>query len=335
MKFEEEDRMRLKRIRLWGVVLWGISCLLSSSSWGQEQFPTKPVTLVNAFGSGGGHDIFCRMLSSVAPDYLGQPLVVVMKAGASGIIGTQYVARSKPDGYTLLAAGTSNGSIVPQLEDTGYTKDSFVPVAKITHFPYFVAVGAEKPWKTLEDLLNYIRKNPEKARFGTNTAKGVSGLANRKLLISAGISTSPPTIAFKGVSEVVLAAMKGDVDYLIQPEIALLPYIESKGLRVLATLEEKGRLQTLPDVPSAKELGYDVVGTTWVTILAPHGTPENIVEKLSTAFANMVKAPSFVEMVNKIKMPVYYEDRVKFQKSWDDEYKKFGDLIDQLGWKKK
>ncbi len=318
----------------WGMLLL-ISCFLPCYSWGQEKFPTRPVTLVVGAGPGGAHDILTRLISVVAQDYLGQPLQVILKPGAGGIIGAQFVARAKPDGYTLNPGATTVNSIHCQMEDTGFTKDSFVAIAKITHTPIILCVPANKPWKTLEDLLDYIRKNPGKARYGTNAPKGIGPLAQRRLMSSAGIKSPPNMVVFKSVSDLVMSMLKGDIEFGIQPDIAFLPFIESKELRALATLERKGRLPALPDVPSLKECGHDIVAQMWIAILAPKGTPEAIVEKLETVFENIVKDPRFIERAKKIDMPIYYEGRREFQKIWDEEYKMYGELIDQLGLRKK
>jgi len=320
-------------MKILGVILLA-SILLAPPSWAEDQFPSRPVTLINPFSAGGSHDLHCRFLASVANDYLGQPLIVAMKPGAGGTIGTAFVARAKPDGYTLLAGGTGPNSIACQIEDTGFTKDSFVPIAKINHTTVLVGVKADKPWKNLKDLLNHIAKDPNKVVFGTTSVTGITGLSNHMLLRKAGIKTSPPTVPFKGVSAQMLSIMKGDTDYLVQVYTGVMPFIQSKEIRPLAILDDN-RLSSLPDVPTAKELGYDVVSNMWFTVLAPKGIPKEIVQKLSTAFDKMVKDASFKGMMKKIDLPIYYQDRHEFQKSWDAEYKEYRELIKELGLKKK
>lgn len=316
-----------------GIVL-AATILAASPSWGEDKYPSRPVSLVNAFAAGGAHDLHCRFLASVANEYLGQPLIVTMKPGAGGVIGTAFAARAKPDGYTLLSGGTGPNSISCQIEDTGYTKDSFVPIAKINHLTLVVAVKSDKPWKNFSELLNHIAKDPKKVVFGTTGVTGITGLSNHMLLRSAGINTSPPTVPFKGVSDQILSIAKGDTDYMVQIYSGVIPFIESKEIRPLAVLDEK-RLASLPNVPTARELGYDVVANMWVAVLAPKGTPENIINHLSVAFGKMVEDPSFKEMMKKLGLPIYFEDRMTFQKTWDQEYKKFGELIRELGLQKK
>ncbi|MFX0203225.1 MAG: tripartite tricarboxylate transporter substrate binding protein [Candidatus Hodarchaeota archaeon] len=327
--------MGIKRTVFCGMVILAISFIfISSSSWGVEKYPNRPITLVIPVGPGGGHDLHSRLMTSVAHQYLGQPMMVEMKPGAGGTIGSAFVARAKPDGYTLLLGGTSFNSITCQREDTGYTKDDFIAIAKINHLNNIVVVPAEKPWKTLEEFLNYMRENPGKLRFGTTSPFGLTGLVNHMLLRKTGIKTAPPTIPYKGVGAQALAMLKGDVDYGVQIHIGLMPWIKSGEFRALATIAEK-RLPDLPDVPTAKELGYDVAVNMWLGVLAPKGTPEYIVETLSTAFDNIAKDKSFLTMMKKVGLPLYYENREAFEKYWSEEYKTFGEFMKILGWIKK
>jgi tripartite-type tricarboxylate transporter receptor subunit TctC len=325
---------RLIKKAIFGITVLMGMLLLLSVSWGAEKFPTAPVELINPFGAGGFNDIHCRMLASVANQYLGQPLIVSMKPGAGGVVGTAFVARSKSDGYTLLFGVTGPNSIACQVENTGYTKDSFVPIAKINHAPAVVAVNAEKPWKKLGDLINYIRDNPKKVVYGTTAVTGVTNFGNFLLLESAGIKEHLATVPFKGVGDQILSVLKGDTDYMVQVYTGLIPFIKSKEIRLLAVLDDV-RLSMFPDVPTAKELGYDAISIMWGAILAPKGTPPEVVETLANAFDKMVKDPSFVAMMKKMDMPLFYSDRKTFQKYWDKEYKKYGEMIVSLGLKKK
>jgi tripartite-type tricarboxylate transporter receptor subunit TctC len=305
-----------------------------SSPWAAEKYPARPIELIIPFGAGGMHDLQSRILASVAYNYLGQALVVTMKPGAGGVVGTAYVSRAKRDGYTLLLGSTGPNSITCQIENTGFTQDDFIPIAQISQAPSIVVVGAGKPWKTLGELIEYIRKDPPKAIFGTAGAYGVTGLGNMMLLQAAGIKSAPATIPFKAAGEMILATIKGDNDYHILISVPNLPFISTKEVRALAVLDDK-RDPFLPDVPTTKELGYNVVSKQWLTIFVAKGTSPEIIEVLSKAFANMVKDESFLAMMRKSEITPGYKDRGEFKKYWDDEYKAYGELIKQLGLRKK
>lgn len=326
--------MRRRKLCFLAPFLLTAALLLPCASPGEVKYPSRPITMVIPYGAGGSFDIVSRVLASVANEYLGQPLVVNMKPGGGAVIGTAFVARARPDGYTLLFAGNSSLTIACQVEDTGYTKSDFLPIAKINHLPYVVAVRNDRPWKSLDDLVKHIRGNPKKVIFGATGIPGLITLGNEMLLRTARIEAPPPTVPFKGVGDQVLSILKGDTDYMVQIYLGLVPFIRSKELRVLAVLDDK-RLPLLPDVPTAKELGYNLSLNMWETVLAPKGTPEAVIGSLSAAFAKIVKNPSFMATMEKMEIPIMYQDRVQFQKFWDEEYKSYGEQIERLGLKKK
>lgn len=332
---QEVNFMKRRRMALGNVVfLVSFVIAFSTLSWGAEKFPARPLEMINPFGPGGFNDVHCQLLTTLAQQYLGQPLVMTMKPGAGGVVGSAFVARAKPDGYTLLMAGPGPNSISCQIENTGYTKESFIPIMKINHAPAVIAVKATKPWKTLEDLLKYIRQDPKKVIYGTTSVTGVTTLGNYLLLQQAGIQTQLATVPYKGVGDHILSVLKGDTDYMSQVFTGLVPYIKSKELRVLAVLDEK-RLSLCPDVPTAKELGFDVSSIWWGAVLAPRGTPAEVVDTLAAGFGKMVRDPQFAATMQKMEMPFYPQDRSNFQKYWDQEYQKFGELITRFNLKKK
>ena len=314
------------------VIAWGL--FFYSPSWGAEKFPTRPIELINPFGAGGFNDIYCQILSSVAQKHLGQPLIVTMKPGAGGVIGTAFAARAKPDGYTLLFAVTGPNSITCQVENTGYTQDSFVPIAKINHAPSVVAVKADKPWKNLEDLLKYILSNPQKVVYGTTAVTGVTNFGNYLLLYRAGIKTQLATVPFKGVGRPSSFDLKGRYRLHGAGLYRIYPVYKVQGDSGLGSARRKETCSATR-CPTAKEQGYDVISIMWGAILAPRGTPTETVDFLASAFRNMAKEPSFVSTMEKMEMPLYYQERQEFQKYWDNEYKGYGEMIATLGLKKK
>ena len=315
--------------------LWLLcAVLIPAFAPGAEKFPVRPVEIVNPFGAGGFNDIHCQILSSLAQKYLGQPLIVTMKPGAGGVVGTAFVARAKPDGYTLLFAVNGPNSIACQIENTGYTQDSFIPIMKINHAPSVVAVRTDRPWKTLGDLIAHIKSDPNKVVYGTTSVTGVTNFGNHLLLQSAGIKTPLATVPFKGVGDQILSILKGDTDYMVQVYTGMIPHLKSKEIRALAVLDEK-RLSLFPDVPTSKEAGYEALSIMWGTVLAPKGVPGDTVEFLAAAFGKMVRDDQFVAAMKKMEMPVYSMDRFEFQKYWDKEYRDFGELIARLNLKKK
>jgi len=317
------------------VVLVVLAVVLSRSPLAAaEKYPVRPVELVMPFGPGGSLDLQARALAAVAMQHLGQPFVITMKPGAGGTIGTAHVARSKPDGYTLLLTATGPMSISLQLEDTGYTKDSFIPIALLNLTPPVVAVRTDRPWKTLEDLLTHIRANPARVVYGTTSVSGLTNLANHMLLQGAGIQASLPTVPFKSVGDQLLSILKGDTEYMVQIHSGLAAYLRSNQIRALAVLSEK-RFPVMPDVPTAKELGYDVVASQWMGVLAPKGTSPEVVDTIAKALGKMVKDQSFVTMATKMDIPPAFLQPAEFQEFLEREYQKYGVAIQRAGLKKK
>ncbi len=297
-------------------------------------YPTRPIELIVPFGPGGAVDLTARALASVAVQHLGQPLVVTMKPGGSGVIGASLAARAQPDGYTLMLGGTTPVTVAPQLENAGYTNDSFVAVAHINQLPSVVAIKADKPWKTLPELLNHIRADPAKIVYGTSSISGVTNLGNQMLLRSAGITAALTTVPYKSVGEHVLSVLRGETDYMVQITAGVMPHVQSRQIRILAVLSDK-RFPLLPDVPTAKELGYDVNSVNWIGVLAPKGTPVDIVADLSRLFGKMMLDPAYVAMATKTEIPSLYMPAADFQRLLESEYKKYGDLIERMNLRKK
>lgn len=327
--------MTFRRIRqcvclgLMAVVAGGVA-----TAGAADKYPARPLELIVPFGAGGAVDLTARAMSSVAVQHLGQPFVVTMKPGGSGVIGAAQVARAKPDGYTLMLGGTTPVSVAPQLESAGYTLDSFVAVAHLNQLPSVVAVKADKPWKTLQELLSYIRADPTKVVYGTSSISGVTNLGNHMLLRSAGITAPLTTVPYKGVGEHVLSVLRGETDYMVQLTPGMMSHVQSRQIRILAVLSDK-RFPLLPDVPTAKELGYDVVSVNWIGVLAPKGTPADIVAELSRIFGKMLEDPAYVTMAAKMEIPPLYMAAPEFQRFLDAEYKKYGELIERVGLRKK
>ena len=176
--------MRTRVWWTWTLALGSLLATLAAASPAPAQeFPTKPVELVLPFGPGGSHDLTARAVSSVAHQYLGQPLLVVLKPGGGGAVGSQQVIRAKPDGYTLLFGGTGPNTIFPLVQKAPIGPDQFVPVARINHSPAVFAVRSDAPWKTFREVIEHAKKNPwsssSSARTASTTASSTSARRSR------------------------------------------------------------------------------------------------------------------------------------------------------------
>lgn len=282
-----------------------------------QEFPTKPIELVLPFGPGGSHDLTARAVASVAHQYLGQPLLVVLKPGGGGAVGSQQVIRAKPDGYTLLFGGTGPNTIFALVQKAPIGQDQFVPVARINHSPAVFGVRSDAPWKTFHEVIEYAKKNPGKFNFANTGPWGAADFPMRLIARSAGIDYN--NIPHDGGGPATLAVLGGHADATFSFAPQLMPQISAGKMRALAVTGAR-RLATLPGVPTVKEVGYDVTFTMWRAVLAPKGTPQAVLDKLETAFQHISEDKSFRALILQLGDEVDFQGAKEFAATWRQEW---------------
>lgn len=258
----------------------GVLSLGATAAVAAENFPTKPIQLVIPFAP-GDTDNMLRPFVDKMGEFLGQPVVLSYKPGAGGGVGAGSVAASKPDGYTLV--GTSPGSIVVvplANKEVKYTTDSFTPVAALSEGGLLLVVPASGPHKTVKDLIEYSKKNPGKVTFSTSGAMGITHLLAEIFSKEAGVKWNH--IPFQGSGPAITALLGGHVDMASTAIAPAQSHIKAGTLRPLATFGDV-RLKAYPDVPTLKELGYNLGSPTLYGISAPKGTPREVVDALYAA----------------------------------------------------
>lgn len=282
-----------------------------------EKYPTKTVELVVPFGAGGSHDLHARAIVSVIPKYLGAPMVVVLKPGGSGAVGSEYVAKSKPNGYTLLFGGSGPNTQLHYLTDLPYKREDFIPIAKINHSPNVIVVKSDSKFKTLKDLVNYAKEHPDELRYSSSGMFGAMHIPTELFLEAAGIKAVH--VPFNGGGPALMALLGGHVDFSAPFPTQVKPFVEAGTIRILATTDTQ-RDPILKDVPTLKELGYNVEYKMWRAVLAPKGTPEAVITKLRNVFREMVKDDAFKQLIGQLGEKIYYLDGPEFAKAWDAEF---------------
>jgi tripartite-type tricarboxylate transporter receptor subunit TctC len=282
-----------------------------------EEFPTKPVTLVLPVGAGGSHDLTARALASVAPQYLGQPLIIQLKPGGGGAIGSDYVAKSKPDGYTLLFGGPGWSSTLPAVEGRSHGPDTLMAVAKVNQGALVWTVNPAKPWQNVKELIEWAKANPGKLVHATTGPWGIADLPMKILMKEQGFTAH--LVPYDGGGPALLAILGGHADSNINPLPQMLPHIRSGKLRAIAVLEAK-RESDLPDVPTLKEQGFNLEYSIWRAVLAPKGTPRPIIERLASAIKEMTEDKSFQALIKQLGDDVNYLGPDEFEKFWRAEY---------------
>lgn len=309
-----------------------LTLTLPLAATAQEPFPSRPIALVAPFPPGGVADLTARPVAAAMEKVLKNPVVVVNKTGAAGAVGMSFVANSKPDGYTLLLA-LSSISIIPEADKLfgrkpAYTMDQLTPIALISADPTILVVHADRPWKTVKELVEDAKKRPGEISFSSSGIYGTLHMATEMFSHAAGIKLKH--IPYAGAGPALTAILGGHVDMLASGPAVILPHIKAGNLRPLAGWGAK-RVAALPDVPTFKELGYDIEFYIWAGVFAPAGTPAPIIKTLREAVAQAMKGPDFKAAMAKLETPIAYLDAPEFQKFWDKDARMLADAIKRVG----
>jgi tripartite-type tricarboxylate transporter receptor subunit TctC len=298
----------------------------------QELFPTRPISLVAPFPPGGVADLTARPVAAAMEKVLKSPVIVVNKTGAAGAVGMSFVANSRPDGYTLLMA-LSSISIIPEADKLfdrkpAYTIDQLTPIALISADPTIFVVRTDRPWKSVKELVEDAKKRPGEIAYSSSGVYGTLHMAMEMLTHAAGIQLKH--VPYGGAGPALTAILGGHVDALASGPAVVIPQIKAGQLRPLAGWGAK-RVTALPDVPTFKELGYDIEFYIWAGMFAPAGTPEPVLKKLRDTVRQAVQDPDFKSAMSKLETPIAYLDAPEFQKFWDKDAKMLADAIKRVG----
>jgi tripartite-type tricarboxylate transporter receptor subunit TctC len=306
--------------------------VLAASVGAQEPYPTRPITIVVAFPPGGLADLTARPLAAALERILKQPVVVTNKPGAAGAVGNQYVATSKPDGYTLLMALVSV-STLPEVDKLfgrphNYTIDQFVGIARINAEPSVITVRGDASWKSLQDVVEDAKRRPGQIVHTSSGLYGASHVPFAMFLQSAGITMRHlPTT---GGGPMMNALLGGHAEIVASVPTLVAPHLPAGKVRLLGHTG-LGRLPAFPEVPSLKELGYDVEYAAWAGLVAPRATPPHILRIVGDAVRKAVKEPEVVTASQKLQTPIAYQDAEEFNAWWRKDAEKLAAVIKKIG----
>ncbi len=262
-------------------------------------FPEHPVTIVVPYSPGGGVDIVTRLVTKKMSEELGQPFIVDNRPGAGTNIGMAYVARAKPDGYTLYTASntfTTNKALYSKLAFDPAT--DFTTIGKIGEAPLVVVVNKDSPFHTLKELAEFGQKNPADLTYGT-AGVGSSGHMASELLLRSG-NFKALHIPYKGGSPAITDLLGGRLSFMSINPLEVISHIKAGSLRPLAVLNKTGTV-LLPELATADKQGFrDLEATVWWGIAAPAGTPDPVVQKLNAALNTALKDPEVVSSLHKL-----------------------------------
>jgi tripartite-type tricarboxylate transporter receptor subunit TctC len=298
----------------------------------QAAYPSKPVTMVVPFPPGGLADIVGRPVAEALGRELGQPVVIENKGGAGGGIGMAQVARAAPDGYTLLMA-LSSYSVLPEADtilgrQQMYAYNALRPIARFTADPTVLAVRADSPWKTVQDFVEDARKRPGAINFGSSGNYGTMHVPMEILKQVAGLRMTH--IPYTGAGPAVVALLGGQVDAVASGPATVLQHVKAGKLRVLAHWGTV-RLDTLPDVPSLKQAGYDAEYAQWSGLFVPAGTPEPVVQRLRAAARAAANDAKVKEVILNAGSPILYQDTPDFERYVQGDVRRMADVVRKIG----
>lgn len=283
------------------------SCLLMlgvTSAFAQDSFPSRPIKIVVPFPPGGTTDVVARLLAGAVKDRLGQPVLVENKAGGGTIIGTDAVAKSAPDGYTLLWASTPFA-----VNDTLYrgklpydTLKDFTPVIDIVGIPLVLAVPSRSPAKSVQEFVELARRQPGKLSYGSSGNGGGPHLAMEMLKSARGIFVTH--VPYRGSAAALNDLMGGQTDAMFDTIFLVTPQAAAGKVRILAQTGAK-RSSYLPNTPTMQEAGiagYEAIA--WLKLVAPSETPVTAIQKLNAAFNDALSSPAVRESLTKQGLPL-------------------------------
>lgn len=267
--------MRNKLLTFLGIFLF------IGNAFSQGNYPHKPVDLVVGFAPGGINDIAARIISKHLEGKLGKPVIVVNKAGASGVIGARSVVTAKPDGYTLLLGSVSNSVIAPMVSSPPAFDPAtdLSPVALIGGSPNILVVNTSSHYKNIQDIINTARQDPGKMTFGSAGIGAANHLAGE--FFQGNLKIKITHVPYKGDAQALLGLIGGETDFMFATIPAAINYVKSGKLRALGVTSDM-RSTLAPDIKTFKEQDLDgFVMNVWVGIFAPSRTPEPILDVLS------------------------------------------------------
>jgi tripartite-type tricarboxylate transporter receptor subunit TctC len=305
--------------------------LLFATAAQAQQFPGgKPIEMTVMFGAGSAADVTARYLADGMAKHLNVPVPVVNRTGGGGAIGYSHVKQQKPDGHAIIwnsnsISSTFHSGVLP------FDYKAFDAVARVSIETPVIAVRGDAPWKTLKELVDYAKDNPGKVRIGNSGTGSHTHFSSSALFAVGGAKIVD--VPF-GEGQAVVNLLGSRIEGVVQLPAAVVSHVKSGDLRVLAVLGSK-RDPVFPDVPTAKELGYDVALDMWRGIALPKGTPRPIIGKLQDAIKVTVDSQPFKDAGKAIGFVPAYLSADDFSKVIASDDAKLAQLMTDLGLKKK
>ncbi len=305
---------RLITLSALGAAALGVAAATTASA---ADYPAKPVTFVVTWPAGGSTDITGRMTASYMSNHLGVPIAVVNRVGGVGTIGTRSVLDAPKDGYTVLVTTVGNQVLQPAARDVGFVPRDFVPVGQISARTMLIVGGKDQPYSDAKSLIEYAKANPGKATFAS-PSKVLPWRAVMKFAKAAGIKLKH--IPAKGDAKSLPMVLGGHVGMASLGDVSAgVSHIKAGKMNAIGIFSAE-RHHALPDTPTMKELGFDMVLVPWTGLAVAKGTPPEVIKKLSEALKKTTEDKAFLKFAKNSGTSVNYLDGPAFGKIWDRDW---------------
>src|SRR5918999_773178 len=297
------------------------------------QYPDRPVTMLTGYPAGGLVDVVARLVAEGMKPKFPRGLVVQIKPGAAGSVAVTELVRSQPDGYTFILTPHSALVIAPQLQELAYkTPDDYQPFINLVSYYPMIAVRSESPYKSIQDLVSDAKAKPGQVRIGSPGEGTSSHLNLEEFMRLAGIKMIHAP--YQGWAHSSVAVLGGHIDAVVAQPGELKGQVDGKRMRVLVNFTPQ-RHPVFPDVPTAKELGWDVSNGVWYLLMVPKGTPGPVVKYLHDAAKEAIEDPKFAKTMAERGIDVDYRPADKLRADLQREYKVHADILRRIGMLKK
>jgi tripartite-type tricarboxylate transporter receptor subunit TctC len=324
--------VRRTNLALLALTLSALTLPALQSAIAQERYPSRTITLLVPFPPGGMADQTARPLAHALEKQLKQPTVVLNRPGASGAVGIQAAAASKPDGYTILVTLVSFTTI-PQVDaifgrTPAYSVDQFEPIALLAADPPVLVVGESAPWKSVQDLVSDAKSRPGQIAYSHSGLYGPSHVPMEIFLNAAGIRMRQ--VPAVGGGPAMTMVLGGNAGMWASPPSMAAPHVKSNKLRVLASWGVK-RHPAFPDTPTLKELGYDAEFYVWSGVFVPKAVPTAIQKEIHDAIRTAVASDDFQAALKNLQIPVDYRGGDDFKSFLASDSKMLNEAIRKIG----
>lgn len=312
------------------VLLAALLTLLTTALASAQGYPDRPIKLIVPFPPGGPNDVIARVVGQRMSDILKQPVVIENRGGQGGVLGTNFVAMAKPDGYTIAIASAGALSISPHMEKVAYdTLKDLAPVTLVAKVPEMLVVATSVPAKNMKELIALAKAQPGKLNFASSGPGSLPHLAGELLKLKAKIDIVH--VPYRGAAPAVNDLLGQQVQMVFLDLPVLLPQVKAGKLRPIAVGSEK-RVPTAPDVPTTAEAGVPGLLTeNWYGMVAPAKTPPDIIAKLNKAAVEAIKDPTVIEKLSSQGAELVGNTPEEFRAFIESDTKKWADVIKEAG----